>query len=157
MPPPKRIKRPSEVLDEDTYTDSMSQIIKRQFFPGIDEVKAQQEYLDAVNSKDKDWIAEADRKLTEIMTLGPDGKTGGRQQLASKTPTYGQGLFGDTPSVVGSEVRSEDGDKRPVVNLGMSLDEFTSKYTSEDNESFNQLLGTTPHLPQRRHADIVIL
>ncbi|KAK3059520.1 hypothetical protein LTS18_010684, partial [Coniosporium uncinatum] len=61
MPPPKRIKRPSEVLDEDTYTDSMSQIIKRQFFPGIDEIKAQQEYLDAVNSKDKDWIAEADR------------------------------------------------------------------------------------------------
>jgi len=146
MPPPKRIRRPQTVLSEDTYTSSISEIIRRDYFPGIDELEAQRNLLDAVNSKDKSRIAEADRMLTEIMTPGPDGKAGGRR-VASKTPTYGQGLIGYTPSVVGSEEGSDaGGDKRPEVNLGMSLDDFTAKYTSEDNESFNQILGTTPHL-----------
>ena len=32
-PPPKRIKRPPVVLDEDSYTDALSEIIVRDFFP----------------------------------------------------------------------------------------------------------------------------
>ncbi len=62
MPPPppaKRIKRPRKVLDEDTYTDALSQIIARDFFPGLLESETQQEYLDALESKDDAWISNA--------------------------------------------------------------------------------------------------
>ena len=40
MPPPpapKLIKRPSVVLDEDTYVSAVSHIIRRDFFPGLAE------------------------------------------------------------------------------------------------------------------------
>ena len=46
MPPPpvKKIKRPSEVLDEDEYTEGLSDIIARDYYPGLREAKAQEEY-----------------------------------------------------------------------------------------------------------------
>ena len=55
MPPPpqvKKIKRPKKVLDEDTYTEALSQIIARDFFPGLLQTEIQQEYLDALESKE---------------------------------------------------------------------------------------------------------
>ena len=63
--PPKRIKRPSTVLDEDNYTDALGHIIARDFFPGLLESRAEQTYLDAVESGDLEWIAEAKRHLYE--------------------------------------------------------------------------------------------
>src|SRR2546430_6811190 len=73
MPPPpsKRIKRPSKVLDEDAYTSALSKIIARDFFPGLHEVRSQQEYLNALESNDATWIAEAGQKLRDVMTPLP--------------------------------------------------------------------------------------
>ncbi|KAJ0278193.1 hypothetical protein COL922a_014494 [Colletotrichum nupharicola] len=42
-PPPKRIKRPATVLDEDVYTDALSHIIARDYFPGLIETQVKQE------------------------------------------------------------------------------------------------------------------
>src|SRR4051812_44787884 len=77
MPPPpapKRIKRPNVVLDEDTYVTAVSHIIRRDFFPGLAEADAQRDYLNAVESKDRSWIREAGKKLTQVMTPVPGGK-----------------------------------------------------------------------------------
>ncbi|EXJ79881.1 hypothetical protein A1O3_08166 [Capronia epimyces CBS 606.96] len=65
MPPPpfKRIKRPAKVLDEDEYTSALSDIIARDYFPGLLESQAQHEYLAALESGDESWIAEAAQKL----------------------------------------------------------------------------------------------
>ena len=70
MPPPpvKRIKRPPKVLDEDDYTSALSDIIARDYFPGLRETQAQQDYLTALDSRDGGWIAEAGQKLREAMT-----------------------------------------------------------------------------------------
>ena len=71
MPPPprvKRVKRPVRVLDEDTYSDALSHIIARDFFPGLLELESQEEYLDALSSKDDGWIESAGRKLAATMT-----------------------------------------------------------------------------------------
>ncbi|KAK8169501.1 nuclear protein DGCR14 [Phyllosticta citrichinensis] len=155
MPPPpvpKRIKRPPRVLDEDTYTTALGHIIARDFFPGLLETEAQQEYIDALDSHNDEWIAEAGRKLTQVMTPGPDGRrmftprrgtgfaTPMRAPAAGDTP---RDWLGDTPGSV----------KRKELDLGTSKDDFElekikkmdlgsfqAKYTSEDNESFNKLL-----------------
>lgn len=156
-PPPKRIKRPPKVLEEDAYTDALSHIIARDFFPGLLETQSQQEYLDALDSKDRRWIATAGRKLSEVMTPGPAGARARerrgvsmtpRAESATPTPQRGgetpKGWVGSTPaSVAGSELstvssqatKTEDDEAR---HLGLGA--FQTKYTSEDNESFNKLL-----------------
>ncbi|KAK5993209.1 ES2-like protein [Cladobotryum mycophilum] len=135
MPPPpptKKIKRPRKVLDEDSYTEALSRIIARDFFPGLLETQIQQEYLDAVESKDAAWISSASRRLNQVMTPGRKPvhssiNTGG------KTPTH---FVGDTPVSVASTVAKE----QPKLDINMSLSKFQATYTSEDNESFYKLV-----------------
>lgn len=153
MPPPpipKRIKRPAKVLDEDTYTDAISHIIARDFFPGLIETESQQEYLNALDSQDAQWIAAAGRKLTQVMTPGPDGRRLRGRRGTSMTPMRSlHGLGGETPkgwggdtpmSVVSSTSTATTQTERPEVDTNMSLSAFQTKYTSEDNESFYKLL-----------------
>jgi protein DGCR14 len=149
MPPPpapKRIKRPSVVLDEDTYTSAISHIIRRDYFPGLAETDAQRDYLSALDSKDKGWIRESGRKLTEVMTPVP-----GRRARATRFESRGVD-GGQTPSVWSADTpRTQEGEeekeeeveglgKLDNVDLDLGLGAFQAKYTSEDQESFNQIL-----------------
>ncbi|KAL8927985.1 MAG: hypothetical protein Q9208_002060 [Pyrenodesmia sp. 3 TL-2023] len=152
MPPPprpKRIKRPSKVLDEDSYTDALSHIIARDFFPGLLETESQQEYLNALDSHDNEWIAAAGRRLTEVMTPGPHGRRLRGRRGTSMTPMTGlhgvgsetpQVWEGNTPMSTISTRESTIGSEPPAADTKMSLSAFQSKYTSEDNESFYKLL-----------------
>ena len=173
MPPPptKRIKRPPKVLDEDDYTNALSKIIARDFFPGLHEVQSQQEYLNALESNNETWIAEAGQKLRDAMTPLP----GGRQRrtarnsrfstpamtpahnstaIADKTPVGWAG--GTTPgSVVGSESSTNSSSEKDEINTStLSLSAFQSKYTSEDNESFNVLLDAQNATRRQKHAHL---
>lgn len=144
MPPPpptKRIKRPKKVIDEDSYTEALSQIIARDFFPGLLESETQQEYLDALDSKDPAWISSASRRLQHVMTPGRRrARRGTSLAPGAQTP---RSYAGDTPvSVVtaASTTKTSAEDKADAVDINMSLGAFQSKYTSEDNESFYKLL-----------------
>ncbi|MCJ1318382.1 hypothetical protein MMC15_003710 [Xylographa vitiligo] len=149
-PPPKRIKRPAKVIDEDTYTEALSLIIARDFFPGLVEAESQQDYLNALDSQDSEWIESAGRKLTEVMTPGPDGRRiRGRRgtSMTSMTGLHGhggetpKGWGGDTPmSVVSTTSTATTQAEKPDVDTNLSLSAFQQKYTSEDNESFYRLL-----------------
>ena len=152
MPPPpapKRIKRPNVVLDEDTYVSAVSHIIRRDFFPGLAEADAQREYLNAVESNDKSWIREAGKKLTQAMTPVPSGKRRVSERTrfskasgsTEKTPS----VWGaDTPTTVAPSEAEDDEEeglgKLDSVDLSMGLNAFQAKYTSEDQESFSQLI-----------------
>ncbi|KAJ5888917.1 hypothetical protein N7495_008958 [Penicillium taxi] len=148
MPPPplpKRIKRPAIALDEDVYTEALSQIIARDFFPGLRENKAKQEYLNALDSNDKEWIHTSRKALLEV--LNPRSCAQNRSSIPG-TPQHGsaeqtpRGWGGDTPMSVVSAASLgsyEKGLKVPDVSK-MSLSAFQSTYTSEDNESFNKVL-----------------
>jgi protein DGCR14 len=155
MPPPKRIKRPQKVLDEDTYVSGISDIIARDFFPGLLETETQQEYLDALKSKDVSWISSAGQKLTQIMTPGRKrGRRGTFIQstaMGSETP---RGYGGDTPMSVLTDVSVASTRARIVkaADTNMSLDAFQAKYTSEDNESFYKLLDKQNQKRTEKHA-----
>lgn len=144
MPPPppaKKIKRPKKVIDEETYTDALSRIIARDFFPGLLESEIQQEYLDALDSKDRIWINSASRRLKHVMTPGRHRLK--RPVRASSTPV-GQtpvGIVADTPISTTSKAPSAV-EKPSEIDTNMSLGAFQAKYTSEDNESFYKLLDT---------------
>ncbi|KAK4250734.1 nuclear protein DGCR14 [Corynascus novoguineensis] len=148
MPPPppaKRIQRPKRVLDEDTYTEALSHIIARDFFPGLLESEIQQEYLDALESKDEEWIDSASRRLRQVMTpgrrrtLATPLRQGTTATAAGRTPLN---FVGDTPASVASAatMTTTKTDTKPAIDTSVSLAAFQSKYTSEDNESFYKLL-----------------
>ncbi|KAG5978002.1 hypothetical protein E4U55_006426 [Claviceps digitariae] len=138
MPAPplvKKIKRPKKVLDEDYYTEALSQIIARDFFPGLLETQIQQEYLDAIESKDAAWISSAGLRLQHVMTPGRRVKQSSARHTTDngRTPTT---FVGDTPSSTAPTAMTN----KPRLDTNMSLSQFQSTYTSEDNESFYRLV-----------------
>jgi protein DGCR14 len=145
MPPPpptKRIKRPRNIIDEDSYTDAISEIIARDFFPGLLETETQQEYLDALESRDSAWIQSSGRRLQQVMT---PGRRKGRRGTSIQTPARAldtpNGYGGDTPMTVMSSNTMASRQATAVdIDTNMSLDKFQSLYTSEDNESFYKLM-----------------
>ncbi|KAI1505906.1 nuclear protein Es2 [Biscogniauxia marginata] len=141
MPPPppqKRIKRPKKIIDEESYTDALSQIIARDFFPGLLESETQQEYLDALESRDQAWISSASRRLQQVMTPGRKrARRGTSLAPGAQTP---RGFVGDTPASVSAETSTSVSEEKPEIDTNMSLGAFQAKYTSEDNESFYKLL-----------------
>ena len=171
MPPPpvKRIKRPTKVLDEDEYTTALSQIIARDYFPGLLEAEAQQEYLSALESSNEAWIAEASQNLRDVMTPLPAGRAGRttrntRFNTPSTTPQRSRnpateedtprGWTGDkTPGSVRDSEYSTTSTAKPEINSShLSLSAFQAKYTSEDNESFNALLDKQNATKRQKHA-----
>lgn len=149
-PPPKRIKRPKKILDEDSYTDALSQIIARDFFPGLLESETQQEYLDALESKDTAWISSASRRLQQVMTPGRrKSRRGTSLAPGAQTP---RGFVGDTPVSMSSESAASVAKEEDEVDTNMSLGAFQSKYTSEDNESFYKLLDRQNSKKAERYA-----
>lgn len=133
-PPAKKIKRPKKVLDEDSYTETLSQIIARDFFPGLLETETKQEYLDALESKDAAWISSAGRRLQQVMTPGRHTPSQPRPFMGGdQTPTA---YRGDTPASVASNAPAAP----TRINTNMSLSQFQATYTSEDNESFYKLV-----------------
>ncbi|KAL2191763.1 hypothetical protein L209DRAFT_720765 [Thermothelomyces heterothallicus CBS 203.75] len=144
MPPPppaKRIQRPKRVLDEETYTEALSHIIARDFFPGLLESEIQKEYLDALESKDEEWIESASRRLRQVMAPGRRRTLGTplRQATtaAGRTPVN---FVGETPASADSAATAGTSSTKPAIDINVSLATFQSKYTSEDNESFYRLL-----------------
>ncbi|KAJ6094617.1 hypothetical protein N7467_002130 [Penicillium canescens] len=150
-PPPKRIKRPATVLDEDVYTSTLSHIIARDFFPGLLETQSKQEYLDALESKDKAWIASSKKKLADVMRTPTPGSNARRKPDSAGTPQHfpssrpdetPHGWGGDTPmSVVSTSTAATDAQEQNVPDVSnIGLLAFQAKYTSEDNESFNKVI-----------------
>ncbi|CAG8130699.1 unnamed protein product [Penicillium olsonii] len=148
-PPPKRIKRPATVLEEDVYASTLSHVIARDFFPGLLETQSKQEYLDAIESKDKAWIASSKKKLADVMRTPTPGSNARRKLDATPTPHFGRpedtphatphGWGGDTPmSVVSNSTTTETSTGPDVSNMGLLG--FQSKYTSDDNESFYKVV-----------------
>ncbi|QDS76677.1 hypothetical protein FKW77_000291 [Venturia effusa] len=152
MPPPpapKRIKRPVRIVDEESYVSALSHIIKRDYFPGLAEAELQQEYMDALDSKDAKWIQEAGYRLEQGMTPSPVRGRRGTSLAPGMTSTGGIGGItpvgqgGATPTSVAASAKPQAPDNLTQVDkkdLDLSLAAFQAKYTSDDNESFYKLL-----------------
>jgi protein DGCR14 len=152
MPPPppvKKIKRPSTVLEEDTYLAGLSHIIARDFFPGLAANEAKHDFLDALESKDDEWIQETSSRLN-LMLDGhyTPGRRGVAFQSYSQASTPRQ-FAGDTPSAPPSLTQEPE---KPKPRLNLSLGAYQTKYTSEDNESFNALVDRQNQKNREKHA-----
>ena len=110
----KKLPDPKEKghLEEDTYINCLSAIIKRDFFPDLPLLEAQVDWLTAQENKDLLGMQLAQAKMEKIKdTQGEDFSKG-----------------------------QDIGDESFASGGYYSLDQFLSKYTSEDNASFDVIL-----------------
>jgi len=161
--PPKR-----KVLDEDTYLAQVEKIIVRDFYPDLEKLRAQKDYLDAIERKDFDKLRELAAKYTP--------KTKSRTQ----TPVFGSqaGGSGVTPNSFDTPTPSDEGSRRPSTGptrrvgteeliqqldkdkdgkggkdekdgkeetkeekeVITGLDAYMLRHTSEDNASFEEIV-----------------
>lgn len=145
--PPRSLDR-QLILEEDEYTEALSHIIARDFFPSLVHLDATNDYLDALKSQDPTRIQETVRRMEEINTPVAKRRSG-VVVGATPTPYGGRGTY-DTPLRTpysfdqygaGDGEGSEPLSKRRKFDTDMSLDNFQAKYTSEDNASFLDILN----------------
>jgi protein DGCR14 len=134
---PERSLNRQIVLEEDEYTEALSHVIARDFFPSLVHLDATNEYLDALRSRDPHLIGASVRRLEQVAATPLEST---RRRLQAQTPSRTPfGYTAQTPI----HSRSENGEpqqKRARYDTNMSLDEFQARYTSEDNSSFTQIL-----------------
>eukprot|EP00004_Rigifila_ramosa_P022645 TRINITY_DN6212_c0_g1_i1.p1 TRINITY_DN6212_c0_g1~~TRINITY_DN6212_c0_g1_i1.p1 ORF type:complete len:514 (+),score=109.02 TRINITY_DN6212_c0_g1_i1:63-1604(+) len=152
-PPARATKRPRHVMEEDDFEDAVNAIIQRDFFPDLPRLRAERDFLAAQSSGNPQLVAEALQRLQEAAATPSrrqrSGSEAGTPARAAATPG-GEGF--DTPQVhgaggarapTGSEMSHaplRERTKYGGVDVDMPLDAFLLRHTSEDNESFHQLL-----------------
>ncbi|SPO40043.1 uncharacterized protein PSFLO_05525 [Pseudozyma flocculosa] len=150
--------RQQRILTEAEYTSSLSDIIKRDFFPHLDRLRAENHYLTALEGGDALEINSALRKLIAI-----DDAEGAGVQGWEGTPAAQKSARGDLTT---ADLRSPDNannaafddggdDEEPsgfTPDLSLSLDAFQTAYTSEDNASFAQIMDRTNQLRKERFS-----
>lgn len=144
---PERSLNRQVVLEEEEYTEALSKIIARDFFPSLVHLDATNGYLDALETRDPRLINASVRRLEEISftpLASAQGWTG--SQTPSRTP-FGTGS--ETPL---GPPRGEPAQKRARYDTDMNLDTFQARYTSEDNSSFTQILDEENRVRKEKWA-----
>ncbi|KAL0744161.1 hypothetical protein Bca4012_085674 [Brassica carinata] len=144
---PRNPRKRMRVLDEDAYVEAIEKIIERDYFPDISKLKDRLDWIQAVKTRDPVQIRDAQLKIIERRGKKGNHHQGGGDNTEGKTQTPGSTFLrsftpldefdGKTPREV-EEVVAEARDGVDVAD--MSLDQFFRRYTSEDNDSFSNIL-----------------
>lgn len=139
-----------KILDEDTYIEKMGEIIQRDFFPHLEKLRAQNEYLDALEQNDVKRMRElyakysSGRPVTERPISPATFETPLRRAESDELPC--------TPEVPSQEAPTEF-EKRDSTEEGKTgLDSYLSTHTSEDNASFEEMMVEAENKRKLKYA-----
>ncbi|KAL9244328.1 hypothetical protein vseg_018115 [Gypsophila vaccaria] len=147
---PNSSRKTPKVLDEDTYVAAIEKIIERDYFPDIPKLRDRLDWLEALKSGDPVTLRDAQLKILE--RRGKIATPGSTLLRSSVTPFE----FKRSPSVIHNEVRGSDiGGGEGGIEVDLRLDAFFRRYTSEDNDSFNQIIERVNRKRKERHAHLL--
>ncbi|GAB5579290.1 splicing factor ESS-2 homolog isoform X2 [Prionailurus iriomotensis] len=132
-------------------------VIQRDFFPDVEKLQAQKEYLEAEENGDLERMRQIAIKFGSAL-----GKMSREPPPPYVTPATfetpdvhtGTGMVGNKPRGRGRGLEDGDGEageeeeKEPLP----SLDVFLSRYTSEDNASFQEIMEVAKEKSRARHT-----
>ncbi|XP_010837010.1 PREDICTED: LOW QUALITY PROTEIN: protein DGCR14 [Bison bison bison] len=138
-------------------SEGLQTVIQRDFFPDVEKLQAQKEYLEAEENGDLERMRQIAIKFGSAL-----GKTSREPPPPYVTPaTFETPELHMGPSVVGGKARArgrglEDGDGEAAEEAAAeplpSLDVFLSRHTSEDNASFREIMEVAKERGRARHA-----
>jgi protein DGCR14 len=134
MPPPAakvQALKNKAILPEEDYVAALGRIIQRDFYPDLPRLRDQLEWLSSVNPKDAALA---------------------RSIILSEQRSWGEEL-GDAPAAADADhdAAAAAADDEAAVDTSTSLSKFLAGHTSEDNESFQQLLHKMQEAHRRSH------
>uniref|UniRef100_A0A8D0L3L2 Ess-2 splicing factor homolog n=1 Tax=Sphenodon punctatus TaxID=8508 RepID=A0A8D0L3L2_SPHPU len=152
---PEAPKRRKKVLDEESYMESLGKIIQRDFFPDVEKLRAQKDYLEDEESGDLEKMRQIAIKF---------GSSLGRTSKDTPAPYVTPATF-ETPEVhpgtpsllnkakLGTKAVEEGETEKEEKSYALPcLDSFLAKNTSEDNASFEQIMEVAKEKEKARHA-----
>ncbi|XP_064536873.1 splicing factor ESS-2 homolog [Drosophila montana] len=152
----ERRKIKPKILTEERYIEEMSKIIQRDFFPDLERLRAQNDYLDAESRRDFLLMAEIRARYSLGRAYGNSSRRNSRNNAMSPatfetplstanacptplppSPNSSSGSYKSSKSHSSAEGEGQD-----AIGRKMSLDSFLQHYTSEDNQSFQEIIET---------------
>lgn len=147
------------VLEEEEYIEGLQTVIQRDFFPDVEKLQAQKEYLEAEENGDLERMRQIAIKFGSAL-----GKMSREPPPPYVTPATfetpevhtGTGMVGAKPRGRGRGLEEGDGDMAEEEETEKeslpNLDAFLSRYTSEDNASFQEIMEVAKEKNRARHA-----
>lgn len=148
-------KSKQRVLDEEEYIEGLQTVIQRDFFPDVEKLQAQKEYLEAEENGDLERMRQIAIKFGSAlgkMTREPPPPYVTPATFETPEVHTGTGIVGNKPRPRAEGLEDGDAGEEEEKEPLPSLDVFLSRYTSEDNASFQEIVEVAKEKSRARHA-----